>query len=191
MKLEEIARVVKECNKCPLHKERKQAVPGVGNENTKIVFIGEAPGRWEDEQGEPFVGRAGRLLNEVLASVGIKREDVFITNVAKCRPPENRRPTREESETCMPYLNMQLDTIAPRVIAPLGAVAGEAMAKKYHLPWTGMMKENGVPQEIMTIFGKVTVLPVIHPAAVLRNPNNRGMLVSAIKKLSELASTKP
>lgn len=188
MELTEIARVVGECTKCPLHKGRKQAVPGVGNEKARIVFVGEAPGYWEDEQGEPFVGRAGRLLDDVLASVGIERRDVFITNVAKCRPPDNRRPTREESETCMPYLNMQLDTITPQVIAPLGALAGEVIAKKYGFPWAGMMKENGVPREVMTIFGKVTVLPIIHPAAVLRNPNNKDMLVSAIKRLKEIAS---
>jgi uracil-DNA glycosylase len=190
VELEDIARVVRSCEKCALHKGRKQAVPGTGDPHARIVFVGEAPGYWEDQKGEPFVGRAGKLLDEALASVGIKRREVFITNVVKCRPPDNRRPARGEVETCMPYLNMQLDTIAPRVIAPLGAVAGETIAKKYGLPWTGMMKENGVSREVMTILGKLTVLPVIHPAAVLRNPNNRGMLESAIGKLANIVTKK-
>ena len=185
MELGEIARLVGECRKCGLHRNRKQAVPGTGNPQAKVVFVGEAPGYWEDQQGKPFVGRAGKLLDEVLTSAGIKREDVFITNVVKCRPPGNRRPSKEEMEACIPYLNMQLESIGPRVIVPLGAVAGETIARKYGLPWSGMFKENGVERKVVTILGEVTVIPAIHPAAVLRNPENKGMLVRAIEKLKE------
>ncbi|MBR9680714.1 MAG: uracil-DNA glycosylase [Candidatus Altiarchaeota archaeon] len=183
MNLEDISNQIKVCEKCILSKERTRAVPGTGNPNSKVVFIGEAPGYYEDQEGIPFVGRAGKLLTKTLNELKINREDVFITNIAKCRPPDNRRPTREETTACTPYLNLQIDVLTPKYIVPLGATSGEFIFKKYGVPWTAMMKENGIIKKVSTIFGELRILPVIHPAAVLRNPHRTEMFVNALKKL--------
>ncbi|HEX8984194.1 MAG TPA: uracil-DNA glycosylase [Bryobacteraceae bacterium] len=117
-----------DCTRCPLHKQgRKQIVFGVGNPNTELMFVGEAPGADEDQQGEPFVGRAGQLLNNMIAAMGLKREDVYIANIIKCRPPSNRTPEREECEICSPFLFRQIDVIQPKVIVALGAVAAKTL----------------------------------------------------------------
>ena len=183
MNLQDIANQVRACEKCTLSKERTKAVPGEGNLNSRVVFIGEAPGYYEDQAGIPFVGRAGKLLTKTLSELGISREDVFITNIAKCRPPENRRPTKDEITACTPYLNHQLETLAPKYIVPLGAVSGEFIFKKYGLTWTAMMKENGVIKKVSTVFGELKILPVVHPAAVLRNPHRTAIFVNALKQL--------
>jgi len=175
VELKNIAKMIQSCTKCPLHQTRTQAVPGSGNLNAKVVFVGEAPGYYEDQKGIPFIGRGGQLLTKKLGELGISREDVFITNIAKCRPPNNRRPEKTEVEACTPYLNMQLETLTPKFIVPLGAVAGEYIFKKYGLTWTGMLKENGIKRQVSTIFGTLTIVPVIHPAAVLRNPHRTGI----------------
>ncbi|MBR9681452.1 MAG: uracil-DNA glycosylase [Candidatus Altiarchaeota archaeon] len=159
------------CTNCSLHKLRTNAVPGEGNPKSGIVIIGEAPGHWEDVQGKPFVGRSGKLLDKTLNGVGLDRTKVFITNIVKCRPPENRRPSKDETETCSTYINQQLELMAPRVIMPLGNTAGEWLFKKYGLDWPGATKANGQSYEVSTLFGKLTILPAFHPAAILRNPN--------------------
>lgn len=181
-----IAETIRSCTKCGLHKTRTQAVPGAGDDEGKVVFIGEAPGYWEDKEGIPFVGRAGKLLDEVLESFGITRDSVFITNIVKCRPPKNRRPEKGEIETCAPYLDRQLEAISPMVIATLGATAGEYVFIKYGFTWTGMLRENGQPKSLNTIFGRLTIVPVIHPAAVLRDMNKRPMLEEAVSRITEL-----
>ena len=115
-----------DCTRCKLHKQgRKQIVFGVGNPRAELMFIGEGPGADEDQQGEPFVGRAGQLLNKMIEAMGLKRSDVYIANVVKCRPPGNRTPERDECETCMPFLMRQVETINPKVIVALGAVAAK------------------------------------------------------------------
>src|SRR5437764_10421774 len=117
-----------DCTRCRLHKQgRKQIVFGVGNPRADLMFIGEAPGADEDEQGEPFVGRAGQLLNNMIKAMGIRREDVYIANIVKCRPPGNRTPERDECETCSPFLLRQIDVIKPKVIVALGAVAAKTL----------------------------------------------------------------
>lgn len=184
--IDNLAGIIQNCKNCKLHKTRTNTVPGMGNPNSCVVFVGEAPGRWEDLKGLPFVGRAGKLLDEVLGSFGITRENIFITNIVKCRPPENRRPEKDEIETCTCYLDRQIEAISPKVIAPLGATAGEYICKKYGLPWTAMLKENAQAKQINTIFGALNIVPVIHPAAVLRNINNKYLLESAIEKIKEL-----
>lgn len=183
MELKDITKVVRSCTKCPLVETRTQTVPGSGNSQAKIVFVGEAPGYYEDQQGIPFVGRGGQLLTKKLRELGISRDDVFITNIVKCRPPNNRRPEKKEIEACTPYLNMQLEALAPKFIVPLGAVAGEYIFKKYGLTWTGMLKENGIKRQVSTIFGTLIIVPVIHPAAVLRNPHRTGIFEDALKEL--------
>ena len=114
-----------DCTRCRLHKGRKNLVFGVGNVNADIMFVGEGPGAYEDEQGEPFVGRAGQLLNNMISAMGIQRQDVYIANIVKCRPPSNRTPERDECDTCSPFLLRQIDVIRPKVIVALGAVAAK------------------------------------------------------------------
>jgi DNA polymerase len=114
-----------ECVRCRLHKGRKNIVFGVGNVNSDIMFVGEGPGADEDEQGEPFVGRAGQLLNNMISAMGLKRSDVYIANVVKCRPPGNRTPEKDESDVCGPFLQRQIEIIRPKVIVALGAVAAK------------------------------------------------------------------
>jgi DNA polymerase len=168
-----------DCTRCVLHKQgRKQIVFGVGNMQPEIMFVGEAPGADEDEQGEPFVGRAGKLLNKMIEAMGIKREDVYIANVCKCRPPENRTPEKEESDTCSPFLMRQIAVVRPKVIVALGAVASKAMLgvndsmanlRGKFYDFTPKIVE-GLPEDI----GFTTKLVVTyHPAYLLRDPRQK------------------
>jgi len=151
------------CLKCPLGKTRINFVFGVGNPNADVVVIGEAPGADEDEQGEPFVGRAGQLLNKILEAIRFKREEVYICNILKCRPPNNRDPLPEEVELCEPYLWKQLEVIKPKMILCLGRIAGQAL-----------LKTN---DSLSALRGKfldyrgIKLMVTYHPAALLRNPN--------------------
>jgi uracil-DNA glycosylase len=155
---------IKLCTRCPLYRSRTQAVPGVGPSSARIVFVGEAPGRQEDRQGKPFVGAAGKVLEELLVSVGLSRADVYITNVVKSRPTSgprpgrNRPPTTDEIAACRPWLDEQLRIIRPAVIVTLGRIALEQFA-----PGRSLAKVHG---RLITDTG-VTILPLYHPAAVL------------------------
>jgi uracil-DNA glycosylase family 4 len=163
----ELYRQVSECTRCPLHAERTRAVFGAGNADAELMFIGEAPGAEEDRQGIPFVGRAGQLLNQMLEEIGMKREDAFIANILKSRPPGNRDPQPEEIEACWPYLERQIQLIEPRVIATLGNFA----TKKITGNQTGITRVHGTPQ-VHAIAGRtVFVFPLLHPAAALRTPS--------------------
>ena len=161
-----------ECTRCPLHKGRKQIVFGVGNPRAELMFVGEGPGADEDEQGEPFVGRAGQLLTKMIDAMGLKRADVYIANVVKCRPPNNRTPEREECETCSPFLLRQIDTIQPKAIVALGAVAArtllgvnEPMAK-LRGRWYDFAPRAGR--------GPIKLAVTYHPAYLLRDPRQKG-----------------
>jgi uracil-DNA glycosylase len=162
LSLGEMNTLICECLKCPLGKTRTKFVFGVGNPSAEIVLIGEAPGAEEDLQGEPFVGRAGKLLDKILEAIGFKREDVYICNILKCRPPGNRNPLPEEIETCLPYLHQQIKLIKPKMILLLGRVAAEALLK--------------TKQPLNKLRGKIhyyngfKTLVTFHPAALLRNP---------------------
>lgn len=179
--LEIIADQVRKCTLCKLCEKRTNAVPGEGSRSAKILFIGEAPGRNEDEQGRPFVGTAGKLLTEALQEAGLAREDVFITNVVKCRPPDNRVPTDQERASCRPYLEQQIKLINPKVICILGRTAYEALLKG------GSITSNrGKLIQYENRFYFLTV----HPAAVIYNPQLKPVfkkdivnLVDALKKL--------
>lgn len=161
--LDELNSKINTCQKCALGKTRTNFVFGVGDPNADIVVIGEAPGADEDAQGEPFVGRAGQLLNKILEATGFKREEVFILNILKCRPPANRNPTPDEVELCRPYLEKQLKLINPKLILLLGKVASESLLK--------------TKEPLNKLRGKVhdykgwKVMITFHPAALLRNPN--------------------
>jgi len=154
---------ISKCMKCPIGSTRKNFVFGVGNRNAKLVLIGEAPGADEDEQGEPFVGRAGQLLNKILAAVQLRREDVYICNILKCRPPNNRDPLPEEVDACEPFLKKQLEIIKPKIIMCLGRIAGQTL-----------LKTNATLSELRNniyVYQGIKVLVTFHPAALLRNPN--------------------
>ncbi len=167
--LKEVASQVSVCEKCELHFSRKKAVPGEGPADSEIMFIGEGPGFYENEQGRPFVGQAGKLLEELLAAIGYVRQQVFITNVVKCRPPGNRDPLPEELASCSDYLERQIDAINPRVIVTLGRYS---MAR--FLPNAKISEVHG---QAAWIRGRL-VVPMYHPAAALHQPS----LMPALQK---------
>jgi uracil-DNA glycosylase len=180
--LVELYRDVSACTRCPLHAGRTKAVFGAGNADSDLLFIGEAPGAEEDRQGLPFVGRAGQLLNELLGGIGMKREDVFIANILKSRPPGNRDPQPEEIEACWPYLERQIQLIEPRVIATLGNFA----TKKITGSQVGITRVRGTPQVHELAGRTVFVFPLLHPAAALRTPAMAETLREDFAKLPAL-----
>jgi uracil-DNA glycosylase len=164
--LKRIREVIGECTRCKLHKQgRKQIVFGVGNPNAELMFVGEAPGADEDQQGEPFVGRAGQLLNNMITAMGLRREDVYIANVIKCRPPGNRTPEREECETCSPFLMRQIDVIKPKVIVALGAVAAKNLL--------GLNDSMANLRGRFYDFRGTKLAVTYHPAFLLRDPRQK------------------
>ena len=166
-KLVQLAEECKNCKKCPLHETRTQTVFGVGNPEAKILFVGEAPGENEDLQGEPFVGRAGQLLDLYLNSIGLdRRENVYIANILKCRPPKNRDPKPEETELCLPFLREQTRILRPRVLVCLGRIAAQVIIS----PEFRVTREHGVFYER----GGILMMGTFHPAALLRDPRRKG-----------------
>jgi len=154
---------IENCTRCALHKNRTKFVFGVGNEHADIMFIGEAPGRDEDLQGEPFVGRAGQLLNQLLGIFKLRREDVYIANILKCRPPGNRDPLPEEVEKCIPYLHRQIELIQPKLLVALGRVAAQNLLNT-KMP-LGKMRNQ------VWEYRDIPMIVTYHPAAILRNMN--------------------
>ena len=175
--LERIASEVRWCVRCPLHESRKNAVPGEGPADARVVFIGEGPGANEDEQGRPFVGSAGRNLDSLFLKAGLARKDVFITNAVKCRPPGNRRPLRNELDACHPYLRRQLDAIGPRLVVLLG----DAALKEF-FPDASLATVHGRP----TKRGGLTFVPMYHPASIIYNRSLSATLEEDFARLGEL-----
>jgi uracil-DNA glycosylase len=165
--LEAIATEVRDCTRCRLHTTRTHAVPGEGDPSTEVVFVGEGPGQNEDREGRPFVGRAGGLLVNLLGHIGWTRDDVFITNIVKCRPPGNRDPEPDEVEACAPYLRRQLEVLDPAVIATLGR---HSMGR--FMPGARISQAHGTvrPADPSTGARDATVFAMYHPAAALRTP---------------------
>lgn len=155
------------CQKCPLSQGRTNAVPGEGSLETELMFIGEAPGRDEDVQGRPFVGKAGQLLTKIIGAMKFNREDVYITNVVKCRPPNNRNPNKEEIETCQDYLLEQIEMIKPKAIVALGRVATDFFVHSSQ----GMTTLRGNFHE----FDDIQVMPTFHPSYIIRNEGNKSI----------------
>ncbi len=176
--LDKVSREVVVCTKCRLSETRKKAVPGEGSKNSKVMFIGEAPGEQEDIQGRPFIGAAGKLLSELLASIGLQREDVYITNVAKCRPPNNRPPRKDEAAACRPYLDRQIALIEPKVICPMGNSAIHALIESDD----SVTELHGIPFEV----GRITYFPMFHPAAALYTFSLRKTMEEDFRKLRAL-----
>ncbi len=182
--LEEIEEEIRRCRRCPLWRGRTHAVPGEGSASAQLMVVGEAPGKQEDELGRPFVGKAGQLLNEALKRCALKREDIYITNVVKCRPPNNRNPSAEEIKNCMPHLHRQMDAIAPRIIVTLGNVATSSL-----LPVFGF-----APEKISIIHGdimesalhRMNIVPTFHPAACIYNPALKQDFMRDFEKVERL-----
>jgi uracil-DNA glycosylase family 4 len=161
--LAELQAIATVCENCKLSKTRTQVVYGVGNPNADLMFIGEAPGRDEDEKGEPFVGRAGQLLTDIIKAMKLTRDDVYIANVVKCRPPENRNPDPDELEACRPYIRRQVEIIQPKVIVTLGKFALQSLTETSY----GITAARGQWLE----YHGVKVMPTYHPAYLLRTPS--------------------
>ncbi len=186
--LEDIRREIGDCRRCRLHKERRNIVFGSGNPHAVLVFVGEGPGREEDIQGLPFVGAAGEMLTRIIERVlGLRREDVYIANVVKCRPPKNRTPYPDEIATCLPFLEKQLEVIRPKIIVALGSVAAQSLI--------------GTKEGITSLRGRfhyyrgdTVIMPTYHPAYLLRNPGKKKEtyqdMLMVKEKLKELGVVK-
>ena len=161
--LDAVAVMVKGCRKCPLCSGRTNTVPGEGNPSARLLCIGEGPGATEDATGRPFVGQAGELLNGILLSIGLPREEVYIANIVKCRPPQNRKPLPDEATACMPYLRRQIALIRPKVILALGGTAAEALLNT--------KRGLGDLRNQVHRYASIPLIVTYHPAALLRNPN--------------------
>jgi uracil-DNA glycosylase family 4 len=172
--LSELAEQIAICPKCAISKTRKKAVPGVGAENAEIMFIGEAPGFNEDQQGLPFVGQAGHVLDHLLESIKLERSKVFITNIIKCRPPDNREPLPYEIENCRPWLDRQIELIHPRMIVTLGRYSMEKF-----FPGKSISKIHGTAQKL----GDVIYFAMYHPAAALHQSKLRQALEADMFKI--------
>jgi DNA polymerase len=171
------------CTRCKLHKGRTKLVYGVGNPKAELVFVGEGPGRDEDMQGEPFVGRAGKLLTQMIEAMGLRREDVYICNVVKCRPPENRLPEKDEIATCSPFLMRQLAAISPKVICALGSCASQTLLQTTE----GISRFRG---EWFDFRGS-KFIATYHPAYLLRNPGAKGEVWKDLQKVMAVLGLKP
>jgi uracil-DNA glycosylase family 4 len=161
--IDDIAAQIAQCSNCPLCEGRARTVPGEGDSAARLMLIGEGPGAKEDATGRPFVGAAGELLNGILKAINIPRESVFIANIVKCRPPQNRKPLPDEVAACLPYLRRQVALIRPKVIIALGGTAAESLL--------GVRKSLGQLREQVHLYGGIPLVVTYHPAALLRNPN--------------------
>lgn len=175
MNLTDLSASLRDCERCRLSTGRTQVVFGFGNPHASIMFVGEAPGFYEDRQGEPFVGAAGKLLTELLQSIGLTRSDIYIANVIKCRPPNNRDPLPDEIETCKPFLLQQIEFIKPKLVCTLGNFATQTLLGKK----VGITKVRGQVIQMPQFL----VFPLLHPAAALHQGNLRGPLLEDFKKL--------
>ncbi|MCM8778424.1 MAG: uracil-DNA glycosylase [Candidatus Omnitrophica bacterium] len=180
--LKKIAEDVNKCKKCSLYETRKKVVFGEGNPYAKIIFLGEAPGEEEDREGKPFVGKAGKLLTQIIQALGLRRGEVYITNVLKCHPPDNRSPYSEEINACFDYLKREIEIINPRVICALGKFANLALSRK-EIP---LIQQHGREY----LYEGIKVIPTFHPAYLLRNPQEKKSAWQDLKKVIEIVKRK-
>jgi len=165
-----------ECNDCDLYKTRTNIVEGDGNPNSDIMFIGEAPGRTEDDLGIPFIGAAGKILDELLKKVHLVRENIYITNIVKCRPPKNRNPTEKEIKACSKHLDNEIKIIKPKTIVPLGVFATKYVFNKYGIKFTSMTAARGTVYKV----GDIRIVPMYHPASIIYNRNLQDIMFKDI-----------
>jgi uracil-DNA glycosylase family 4 len=175
--LEQIRADLGDCTRCKLHAGRTHLVFGVGNARARLMFVGEGPGQDEDEQGEPFVGKAGQLLNRIIQAIGLEREDVYIANVVKSRPPGNRNPEPDEIATCLPFLERQIESVRPAVLVTLGNVPTKALLGTE----TGIMKLRGSWRQ----WRGIPLMPTFHPAYLLRNPEDKRLVWEDMLQVAE------
>ncbi|MGD9486909.1 MAG: uracil-DNA glycosylase [Calditrichaceae bacterium] len=176
--LEKFYLEIKDCSKCPLGETRKNFVFGTGNPKARIMFVGEAPGREEDEKGIPFVGKAGKLLDKMLDTIGLKRDDIYIANILKCRPPNNRDPHPDEVALCEPYLKRQLEMISPEILVALGRISAQVLLKRND-------SLSKLRQDVQ-IYEDIPFVVTYHPAALLRNPQWKRNVWQDLKKIKTL-----
>ena len=177
-KLETVRNELGECKRCKLHSTRKNIVFGDGNPDASLLFVGEAPGADEDRQGLPFVGKAGKLLTKIIEAINLKREDVYICNILKCRPPENRNPEDDEIRSCVPFLRKQIETIKPDVICTLGSFSAKTLLNVN----TPISKLRGK----INYFNDICLIPTFHPAFLLRNPSKKKDVWEDIKLVRDI-----
>lgn len=185
-RMDELIHQIRECRKCTLWKNAKNPVPGEGDLNASLMMIGEAPGYHEDIKGQPFVGSAGRVLNELLMSIGIKRNEVFIGNIIKHRPDENRDPNEEEIKACGSYIERQIQIIKPRLIVTLGRHSTKYVMSNVDVEFRGISEIRGKVFE-KHLFGiRLKIMPTFHPAATLYNPTYRNFLENDFQMINKL-----
>ena len=182
MNIDALAEEIKNCKRCGLWKTRKNPVPGKGGFRKKIMLVGEAPGYWEDEKGEPFVGRAGKLLDELLKKGGLSRDDVFITNVLKCRPPNNRDPKPEEIEACKVWLEKQLEILRPKIIITLGRFSWKWFCQRFGLKYIPLSQVHGMVFRV----NDIVLIPMYHPALGLYNPQKKEEMMKDWEKVRDI-----
>ena len=185
--LTELRDKTENCKKCELSRTRNKVVFGEGNENADILIIGEAPGFWEDKEGRPFVGKAGKFLDELFESAGLDRSEVFIANILKCRPPKNRNPTATEIKACTPYLDKQIELINPKVICTLGNFSTKYILEKFGLEKEiqGISKLHGKVFRVSTIIQQLKIIPVYHPAVAVYDASMKEVLTKDFKIVKE------
>jgi len=181
--LDAIAAEVVVCRKCDLWKSRKNAVPGEGDPESQVMFVGEAPGYWEDAKGIPFAGAAGKLFDTLLSDVHLSRKKVFISNILKCRPPKNRKPLSYEIKTCTTYLDRQIQAVQPKFIVTLGNCSTSYIFSEVSLPFDGITKARGNFHEVAILGIQARVFPTFHPAAALYSGEYRELLHRDFKLL--------
>lgn len=189
-KIDEINRSIKKCKKCSLYKTTKNYVLGSGSVESKIVFIGEAPGYYEDIKGIPFVGKAGKILDKLLASINMPRENIYITNILKCRPPNNRNPLKNEIQLCTKYLNEEINIIKPKIILPLGNFASSYVFDMYDLKFEKISLIHGKFFKGNSDFGKVYIAPQYHPAVGVYNQNKINTLIKDFEIIKNILNQK-
>jgi uracil-DNA glycosylase family 4 len=176
--LADVRKELGDCRRCKLHRTRKTIVFGEGNEKASLMFIGEGPGYDEDVQGRPFVGKAGQLLTKIIESINLSREEVYIANIIKCRPPQNRNPERDEIERCNPFLMKQIQVIQPKMICALGTFSAQTLLKTD-------TKITALRGKLFDLEG-IKVIPTYHPAFLLRNPERKREVWEDMRKIAEL-----
>lgn len=189
-KFDQVSNEIHQCKKCDLFETRTNAVVGEGSLDADLFFIGEAPGFNEDKQGRPFVGRAGAILDELLRSIDLKRSDIFIANILKCRPPNNRNPAKKEIELCTPFLERQLEIINPKIIIPMGSFSSEFIFSKYDISFTKISEIHGKLFNKKTLYSTVHIIPMYHPAVATYNPNKISVLLEDIKQVEQYIISK-
>jgi len=182
--IKQLEHVIVSCKKCELWKTRKNPVVGNGSLDAGVMFIGEAPGYHEDMQGVPFVGRAGKVFDELLQSIELKRGEVYVCNILKCRPPGNRNPFDSEIKACTPYLDRQITAIKPKVIGTLGNFATSYVLEKFGLQAEKIGKTHGKTFHIKNLLFESRIIPLYHPAAATYNPNMKSVLMDDFKAIA-------